>query len=166
MTFEEIKQNIQLMEHNPNIILNKMQTSCHVWQYSISKIMAFVEEHIKEEKFAILKSPLTEEMTQALYIGSMILPAIMLTETDDKSWEVYSSIILLCQIYSGFVNDEKLLEITRTLETLTQAKDSWKALLIQCESLIVQSQSMVNASILPYNLSKRFLTSLIDKEGL
>jgi len=164
MTFEQVKENIRFMEAHPYIILRKMQTSCHIWWMSFGKVLAFVEDHINDESFDGVEPPLDEEMRNALQTGLMFLPAIMLGETDEKSWEIYSSIILLTQNYASMIGDTDLLEIIETLGNLVNAKESWKALMIQCESLILQSQSMVNASYVPYNLSRKFLTSLLKTE--
>lgn len=164
MTFVEIKENIQTMKDSPDIILQKMLISCHIWWSVLLKMEDFVEKHINDENYKILECPFSKEEEEALEVGYMILPAIMLTEEKEISWQIYSSLIILFELYGHLINSARILEIVNNLNILIQAKNSWKAILIQSESLIIQAQSMINANNVPYNLSRRFLTSILNTQ--
>lgn len=164
MTFEETKNIINFMENHPYIILRKVEISCNMWWPCFKKVIDFMEDHLNDENTSELTAPLVQDETYALQTGLLFLPAIMLTETEDKAWEIYSAIVLLCQNYASMLNDENLLEITETLGSLIEAKNSFQTLMIQCESLVLQNQSMINSNNTPYNLSRKFLTSLLENE--
>ena len=164
MTFEEAKSVINFMVDHPYIILRKMEVSCNLWWLNFKAVIEFMEEHLNDKDTSNLSSPLTQDETYTLQTGLLFLPAIMLNEHEDKAWEIYSAIVLICQNYASMLNDKNMMEITETLGSLIQAKNSWQTLMIQCESLVLQNQSMINSNHTPYNLSRKFLTSLLENE--
>lgn len=163
MTFEEVKSNIRYMEEHPYIILRKMQISCYSWWTAFKEVEAFVEKHLEDD--GPFDSCLNEDEKAGLQAGLMFLPAIMLAEEDEKSWDVYSAIVLLIQNYASMTGEEEIRDIAENLGNLSHMRNSWRTMMIQCESLILQGQSFMNASNVPYNLSRQFISSLLNLEG-
>ncbi|MBE5925664.1 MAG: hypothetical protein E7270_01540 [Lachnospiraceae bacterium] len=93
------------------------------------------------------------------------MPALILEEVDQEAFSIYEAIIVLVQNYSLMFNDEQYLELISNLSKLVLMKNSLSTLLLQCESLIIQQQGVINNSATPYKLSHRFLTSLLKDES-
>lgn len=165
MDFQETIDLIYYMYNHPYIIIRKIQPFCLDWWNFLERLMNGVKEYVLNEKEEFVDFFDDNERFVLKYSFSL-LPAVMLTETEEKSWEVYKALILLLQNYGQMSEQEDLLELVNTLNLLLQSKDSWQALLIQNESMLIQCQSMLNNSNTPYTLSKRFLTSLLNQEDV
>lgn len=159
MEFQEVKTLIEYMGKHPYVILHNIKLFAHSdWYMLLLKVVEYVENSLQEQEYEKLN---TDELEKLSY-GLMILPAIMLKEVDEKSWEVYYAITILLQNYAQMTENHYLQELVDNLSILIQGKDSFKALIIQTESLIVQNQAILNNTQTPYNLSSVFLRSLLE----
>lgn len=165
MEFQETVDLIYYMYNHPYIIIRKIQPFCQDWWNLLERLIEGLKNYISQEDKEF-EDFFDDNERFVLKYSFSLLPAAMLTETEEKSWEVYKALILLLQNYGQMGEYEDLLELANTLNLLLQSKDSWQALLIQNESMVIQCQSMLNNSNTPYTLSKRFLTSLLNQDDV
>ena len=143
------------------VILHNLKLFAHPdWYMILLKVIEYVENSLQEKEL----ENLNEEELEKLSYGLMILPAIMLKEIEGKSWEIYYAITILIQNYAQMTENQQMQELVDNLSILIQGKDSFKALIIQTESLIVQNQAILNNTQTPYNLSSVFLRSMLENK--
>lgn len=163
MEFSEVKRLILYMESHPYIILHNLKLFAHPdWCNILKQVVSYIENKQNENDEEAI--PLNEEELEKLMYGLMLLPAIMLQEEHDESWNIYFAIILLMQNYAQDIGSENLQNLVENLSVLIQAKNSIKALILQTESLTIQNQAVLSNTQTPYNLSSVFLRSLLDDQ--
>lgn len=161
MEFNEVKELILTMQSHPYMIAQKVSIYYPQWSVLIGHMVRDIDLYLEDENYV---RAVCDEELDIVFAGCVLLPGIMLLEDEDTSWKIYEAIGLLIQNYGSIFEVNELIEIATALQRLTQTKKSLQALLIQTESVVVQTQAVINNSSTPYKLSQRFLTSILGEE--
>lgn len=158
MEFQEVKDLFTKMQNHPYMLAQKVGVYYPNWCNALGLFIKNIEMKLEDEKY---QSDIADNEMAEIYQGSLMLPAIMLLEDEEESWEIYEAIGMLIQNYGLIFEKPELVELAGILQKLTLTKNSLQSIIIQTESVLLQTQATINNSSTPYKLSRRFINSIL-----